>query len=68
LEISLYDEIILKNGKQGTIVEIYGNGNEFIVDILIENTGEYPEYETEAIKYEDIKWIIKNQSKKHYNL
>ena len=64
MEISEYDEVVLKDGRIGTIVEIYGDGNEFIIDILIDDTGEYPEYETASIKYEDIKWIVKEPIKK----
>jgi len=64
MEISVYDEVVLKDGRVGTIVEIYGDGNEFVIDILIDDTGEYPEYETESIQYEDIKWIVKEPIKK----
>jgi len=64
MEINLFDEVILKDGRNGTIVEIYGNGNEFVIDILIDDTGEYPEYETDTIKYEDIKWILKEPIRK----
>ena len=57
--IKMYDVVRLKNGKEATIVEIYEQGKAYEADILIDDTGEYPEYETETIKYEDIQEIIK---------
>lgn len=56
--IKQYDTVKLKNGKEATIVEIYEQGKAYEADILIDNTGEYPEYETETIKHEDIEAII----------
>ena len=55
----MYDKVELKNGKQATIVDIYKQGEAYEADILIDDTGEYPEYKTDTIKYEDIKKIIK---------
>ena len=59
MTIKMYDEVELKSGKQATIVDIYEQGKAYEADILIDDTGEYPEYETETIKHEDIKRIIK---------
>ena len=59
MKIKMYDKVELKNGKQATIVDIYKQGEAYEADILIDDTGEYPEYETDTIKYEDIKKIIK---------
>lgn len=55
----MYDKVELKNGKQATVVDIYKQGEAYEVDILIDDTGEYPEYETDTIKHEDIKKKIK---------
>lgn len=57
--IKMYDKVKLKNGKKATIVEIYEQGKAYEADILIDDTGEYPEYETDTIKHEDIEKIIK---------
>lgn len=59
MKIKMYDKVELKNGKQATVVDIYKQGEAYEVDILIDDTGEYPEYETDTIKHEDIKKIIK---------
>ena len=56
--IKQYDTVKLKNGKEATIVEIYEQGKAYEADILIDNTGEYPEYETETIEHKDIEAII----------
>lgn len=56
--IKMYDVVRLKNGKEATIVEIYEEGKAYEADILVDDTGEYPEYETETIRYEDIQEII----------
>lgn len=57
--IKMYDKVKLKDKREATIVEIYEQGKAYEVDILVDDTGEYPEYETETIKYEDILEIIK---------
>lgn len=56
--IKQYDTVKLKNGKEATIVEVYEQGKAYEADILIYNTGEYCEYETETIKHEDIEAVI----------
>lgn len=58
MKIKLFDVVKLKDGREATIVEIYKQGEAYEVDILVDNTGEYPEYETETIKHEDIERII----------
>ena len=50
---------MLKNGKTAHILEIYEEGKAYEADILVDDSGEYPEYETETIKHEDIDRIIK---------
>lgn len=52
--IKMYDKVKLKDGREATIVEIYEHGKVYEADILIDSTGEYPEYETDTIKQEDI--------------
>ena len=58
MKIKLFDVVKLKDGREATIVEIYKQGEAYEVDILIDNSEEYPEYETETIKHEDIERII----------
>ncbi len=58
MKIKMYDVVKLKNGKEATIVEIYEEGKAYEADILIDDTGTHPEYETETIIYEDILEII----------
>ncbi len=59
MKIKMYDTVKLKNGKEAKIVEIYEPGKAYEADILMDNTGEYPEYETDTIKHEDIEKVIK---------
>lgn len=59
MEIKMYDKVKLKNGREATIVEIYEQGKAYEADILVDDEGEYLEYETETIQYEDIAEIIK---------
>lgn len=58
MEIKMYDEVKLKDGRKATIVEIYEQGKAYEADILIDDTGEYPEYETDTIMHEDIEKVI----------
>ena len=57
-KIKQYDKVRLKNGKEATIVEVYEQGKAYEADILVDDSGEYPEYETDTIKHEDIETII----------
>jgi hypothetical protein len=57
--IKMYDVVKLKDGREATVVEIYEQGKAYEVDILVDDTGEYPEYETETIKQEEILEIKK---------
>ncbi len=54
MEIKMYDKVKLKDGRIATIVEIYEKDKTYEADILVDDTGEYSEYETETIKQEDI--------------
>lgn len=59
MEIKMYDKIKLKDGREATIVEIYEQGKVYEADILVDDTGEYAEYETDTIKHEDIEKVGK---------
>lgn len=58
MEIKMYDTVKLKDGRKATIVEIYEQGKAYEADILIDNAGECPEYETNTIKQEEIEGVI----------
>lgn len=63
MTIKMYDKILLKDNREGIVIEIYNQGEAFEVEFVVDNTGEYPEYETDTIKFEEIlevvKWNIK---------
>lgn len=59
MEIKLYDSVILKDKRQGVVIEIYEPNKAYEIEFMVDNTGEYPEYETETIKYEEILEVIK---------
>lgn len=61
MEIKMYDKVKLKDGREATIVEIYEQGKSYEADILVDDTGKYPEYETETIKQEQIMEVINNE-------
>lgn len=59
MEIKLYDKVLLKDKREGIVIEIYEPQKAYEVEFMIDNTGEYPEFDTETIKHEDIEEIIK---------
>lgn len=59
MKIKMFDTVILKDGREATIVEIYEQDKAYEADILVDDTGEYPEYETETIRQDEIKEVIK---------
>lgn len=61
MEIKMYDVVKLKDGRKATIVEIYEQGKAYEADILLDDTGEYPEYDTETIRHEDIEEKIEEK-------
>ena len=61
MAIKMYDKVILKDKREATIVEIYEQGKAYEADILIDNTGEYPEYITETILNEDIEKVVREE-------
>ena len=52
--VSLYDKVILKNGRIAVIVEIYDQGIAYEADIEAEG-----DYVTDTIKHQEIKEIIR---------
>lgn len=52
-ELKLFDNVILKNGRKTSIVEILGKKEAFIVDVDIGG-----DYETETVTPEQILGII----------
>lgn len=57
--IKLYDKVLLKDMREGIVIEVYKQGEGYEVEFLVDDTGEYPEYETETIRHDDIEKIIK---------
>jgi hypothetical protein len=52
--IKQYDDILLKDGREGVVVEVYGDQDVFDVDI-----GSSPaDWETITVKREDIEKVI----------
>lgn len=58
MDIKLYDKVILKDKREGIIIEIYELDKAYEIEFMVDNTGEYPEYETETIRHEDIEKVI----------
>jgi len=54
MKLEMYQKIRLKNGKAGHIIEIFNDGEAYMIDIRT-NDGEY---EQETVKPTDIKSII----------
>lgn len=58
MSIKLYDKVLLKDKREGVVIEIYEANKAYEIEFMVDDTGEYPEYETETIKYEDIAEVI----------
>lgn len=56
--IKLYDKVLLKDEREGIIIEIYEPQKAYEVEFMVDDSGEYPEYDTETIKHEEIEKII----------
>ena len=54
LKINLYDRIELKDGRTASVVEIFGDGQVYLVDVDLPG----PDWETISIKEDDIKDIL----------
>ena len=58
MSITLYDKVLLKDKREGIVIEIYEPNKVYEIEFMVDDTGEYPEYETETIRHEDIEEII----------
>lgn len=58
MNIKLYDEVLLKDNRKGIVIEIYEPKKAYEIEFVVDDTGEYSEYETETINYENIEMII----------
>lgn len=58
MKLKLYDKVLLKDKREGIIIEIYEPYKAYEIEFLVDNTGEYPEYETETIMYNEIEKVI----------
>lgn len=58
MSIKLYDKVLLKDKREGIVIEIYKPNEAYEIEFMVDNTGEYPEYETETIKHEEIEEVI----------
>ena len=54
MKIDLFDIVLLKNGQEGTIVDILANGKAYVVDVEISDN----EYDQLIVEKEDIKRVI----------
>jgi len=54
MKIEMYQKVCLKNGKTGRVIEIFKNGEAYMIDIAL-NDGEYQQ---ETVFPNDIKSII----------
>jgi hypothetical protein len=54
MKIDMYQKICLKNGKMGRVIEIFKDGEAYMIDIALEDG----EYEQETIFPKDIKSVI----------
>ena len=58
MKVKLNDIVLLKDKREGVIVNIYEENKAYEVEFKIKSDEEYPEYETETIKHEDILKVI----------
>ena len=54
MKIEMFQKVRLKNGKSGHIIEIFNDGEAYMIDIATEDG----EYEQETIYPKDIKSVI----------
>ncbi len=59
MTIKMYDKILLKDKREGIVIEIYNQGEAFEVEFMVDNKGKYPEYETDTIRLEEILEVVK---------
>jgi hypothetical protein len=54
MNINQYDKILLKDGRTASVVEIFGDGEVYLVDVDLPG----PDWETIAVKECDIKKVM----------
>ena len=54
MDIKLYDRVLLKDGHEASIVEIFKQGEDYLADIDYDD-----DTETEDIKHEQIERVLK---------
>ncbi|MCL2633875.1 MAG: hypothetical protein FWD34_05100 [Oscillospiraceae bacterium] len=54
MKLNMYQKIRLKNGKFGVVIEIFNNGEAYMIDILTPDN----EYEQETVYPKDIKSVV----------
>ena len=54
MKIEMYQRVRLKSGKCGHVVEIFNDGEAYMVDVLMDNE----EYETETVYPKDIRSVF----------
>lgn len=56
MKINQYDEIVLKDGRQGTVVEMLGDNDLFLVDV-----GSSPkDWANIEVSYDEIKKVVRS--------
>lgn len=55
MKIEQYDKVLLKDGRTASVVEIFGDGEVYLVDVDLLG----PDWETISVQKEDIKEVIK---------
>ncbi len=55
MKIDMLDVVLLKDGRVGTVVEIFGDGEAFVIDITDDSKDEM---NTPIVKMEEIEKII----------
>ena len=64
MQLSMYQKIVLNDGKKAHIVEVFNDGEAYMVDVLLSEDDLsieppiYPEYETMTITPQDIRSVV----------
>lgn len=58
MDVKMYDKVRLKDKREGVIIEIYKPNEAYEIEFMVDDTGIYPEYETETIRQEEIQEVI----------
>lgn len=61
MDIKLYDKVLLKDKREGIVIETYEPKKAYEIEFMIDDTGDYPEYETETIKQDYILEVLNNE-------